>query len=122
MEKLEELEQNISYMESVQFLTQKDWENIKEIKSKLGDRFCRDCGYCLPCSQGIDIPKINFIKVYYDQFPFSKFKDAGRSEAVKKVDDCIGYGECEEKSPYSLNIIEMTRENRDFYLDKTRAR
>ncbi len=122
MEKLEELEQNISYMESTQPLTPKDWENIRGIKSKLGDRFCRDCGYCLPCPQGIDIPKINFIKVYYDQFPFGEFKNAERSEAVKKVDDCIECGECEEKCPYSLNIIEMIRENRDFYLDKIRPR
>ncbi len=118
MEKLEELKQNIAYMEDNSGLKEKDWEEIKKIRQKLGEKFCRDCGYCLPCPQGINIPKVNFIKVYYDQFPLEDFIDDEREKEARKVDNCIECGECEEKCPYNLNIIDMLKENRDFYLEK----
>ena len=93
-----------------------DLKIIKEIKEELGDRFCRSCGYCLPCDQGINIPEVNFIKVYFKQFSFDRVVNPERTREVEQVDDCIECGECIESCPYSLEIIDMIKENRDYYL------
>jgi len=118
MESYSELRQNIEYVSSGESLNSSDRKRIEEIRNELGDKFCRGCSYCMPCDQGIDICEINFIKVFYKQFPTEKFLTPERTEKVEKVDDCIECGKCEEKCPYHLNIIEMLKENRDFYMKK----
>jgi Fe-S oxidoreductase len=34
---------------------------------------------------------------------------------VEHVDECIECGKCIERCPYSLEIIDMLKENRDYY-------
>ncbi|MGM0365572.1 MAG: aldo/keto reductase [Actinomycetota bacterium] len=119
-ESVAELVQNIGHMESDESLSDGDWEKIESIKKKLGDKFCRGCRYCMPCPQGLDIYEFNFIKVYYDQFPIDVFLDAGRTEEMERLEQCDQCGQCEEKCPYGLDIMDMMRENRDFYMQKLR--
>jgi len=113
-----ELAQNMGHMESDVALSEQDREKIAAIRQKLGDKFCRGCRYCMPCPQGIDINELNFIKVFYVQFPIDRFLTPQRTMKVEKLDECTQCGQCEEKCPYSLDIMEMMYENRDFYMQK----
>jgi predicted aldo/keto reductase-like oxidoreductase len=82
---------------------------------ELGQTFCRRCGYCLPCTVGIDIPStfivdnqaraaekrgetriLEIIRKQYNMFPI-------------KADACVEDGVCEERCPYSLPIMEMLK-------------
>jgi len=116
IERSSELKQNLKHLEDRQSLSPGDWEKIKEIKDELGKKFCRGCGYCQGCDQGIDIVQVNFIKILHKQFPDEKLLEPVVSREIEKVDDCIECGKCEDKCPYNLNIIEMLKENRDYYI------
>ena len=51
-----EVEENAKVYEIDSKLTEDEIKKIEEIKNSLGTEFCRRCGYCAPCPQGIDIP------------------------------------------------------------------
>ena len=86
-------------------------------KNELGKKFCRDCGYCMPCPQGINIPWINFIKINLKRLKNDLIVNKKKLEEVNKVYNCIECKECEEKCPYNLNIIDMLKENQKFYYE-----
>jgi predicted aldo/keto reductase-like oxidoreductase len=111
-----ELEEDLELINTTGSLDEDDKKRIKEIKSELGDKFCRGCGYCMPCSQEINISDINFIKLFFKQFDYDNVVTPIRDVEVEKVEDCIECGECIERCPYDLDIIDMIKENRDYYL------
>ncbi len=115
MQSKRELEENLKLVRIRDPIDDNDLKIMKEIKEELGDKFCRGCGYCMPCCQGIDIVQANFVKVFFKQFPFEKVVKPERTKQIEQVDECIECGECIERCPYSLEIIDMIRENRDYY-------
>jgi uncharacterized protein len=116
MQSRRELAENLKLINTSDSLNDEDCRIIASIKTDLGNRFCRDCGYCLPCTSGINIPEINFIKVFFKQLTHDKVINPERTEAVSMVDECTECGKCEERCPYDLNIIDMIKENRDYYI------
>ena len=71
MQSMGELKQNLIYIAKDDKLTKADFKRIKELSEELGTKFCRGCGYCMPCEEkGIEITDINFIEVYYKQFKY----------------------------------------------------
>jgi uncharacterized protein len=72
---------------------------------------CTGCKYCMPCPQGIDIPKI------MDSLYFAKvwgLTESGKETYAhvgnKKADACIGCGVCESKCTQKLKIAEAMDE------------
>ena len=115
MQSKSELEENIELIKTKSHIDDSDRKSMREIEEELGDKFCRGCGYCMPCNQGIDIVQVNFMKVLFNQFPFDEVVNPKKTKIVEQVDECIECGECIEKCPYSLEIIDMIKENRDYY-------
>ncbi len=115
MQSIKELEENLELIRIKEPINDSDLKIMEEIKEELGDKFCRGCGYCMPCSQGIDILQVNFLKVFFKQFSFDRVVNPERTKVVEQVDECIECGECIERCPYSLEIIDMIKENRDYY-------
>ncbi len=81
---------------------------FKEAKS-LGEEFCRRCGYCLPCPQGIDIPVQFLMEGYYSRYNLQKWAKDRYNAMEIKASDCIECGQCESKCPYDLPIIKMLK-------------
>lgn len=82
-------------------------KNAREKVVKLGDGFCRNCGYCQPCEVGIPIAWVFRLHHYYKDFGLKE--SAIREYAVdvgKKGDLCKRCGECLPKCPYNINIPE----------------
>ena len=81
----------------------------------LGQTFCRRCGYCMPCTVGIDIPN-TFIADTQARAAIAR-GDTRILEVVRKgyamvevkADQCLDDGVCEERCPYHLPIGEMMR-------------
>lgn len=113
-----ELDQNITHIKARRPMSSGDWKRVSEIRKRLGQKFCRGCRYCMPCPQGLNIYEFNFIKVYYRQLSIDQFLDPQRTRELQKLDQCTRCAQCEEKCPYSLQIMDMMRQNRDFYMQK----
>ena len=78
-----------------------------QVRKELGTQFCRRCGYCAPCPNGIDIPQ-NFLMANYAR----KYGLAGWAEARYKAmpyhaGSCVMCGACEKRCPYNLPIRDM---------------
>ena len=93
-----------------------DAESLKQIKDRIGEGFddlCTQCGYCLPCPMGIEIPKLmesynNKILGNADQDVINRLKwHWGMTpDAAAK---CVECGKCEGKCTQHLPIIERLK-------------
>ena len=95
--------------EIFQPLTDADLEECQKIRNELGSQFCRRCGYCAPCPQGINIPQ-NFLMVnYLRKYGLADWAKARYYAMEKTAKDCVGCGTCETRCPYDLPIREMLK-------------
>ncbi|MCW4036342.1 MAG: aldo/keto reductase [Candidatus Bathyarchaeota archaeon] len=114
IEKVEEIEEIIGIVNGSWELTRDEHRRIEEIHDKLGTRFCRQCLYCMPCPQGVNIWFLMITQGMFRLWPLDKFFE-WMKEPVESGSNCIQCGECEQKCPYHLPIREMIKENIDFY-------
>lgn len=90
-------------------LTEKDRNEISSIVEKLGTEFCRRCGYCLPCSEKIDIPTMFLFEGYLKRYKLGQWSKDRYSKIENTASKCTECGICETRCPYNLPIIEMMR-------------
>lgn len=90
-------------------MTEEEKDKLAKEASTLGAEFCRRCGYCLPCPEGIDIPTNFLMEGYYTRYNLQDWS-RGRYEGMSpRADDCVECGICETKCPYDLPIIKMLK-------------
>ena len=74
----------------------------------LGEPYCRQCGYCLPCPGEMNIPAILRMERTCD---FFGLKEWVRVEEIGKLEvhpeRCEGCGVCEPRCPFDLPIRQM---------------
>ena len=94
-------------------------ERSAEENQKMMDLYCTGCKYCMPCPQNVNIPHIfqamNYYKVWdLKEHAKNSYKEIGEVDWVKgeKADACVECGECEEKCPQHIPIIEQLKESR----------
>jgi predicted aldo/keto reductase-like oxidoreductase len=85
------------------------FDRVREKYKELCPIPCTKCGYCMPCPNGVDIPR-NFA-VYNEGVMYDK-PDRAREgynnwmPEEKRASQCIQCRECEEKCPQSIVISE----------------
>jgi len=107
---LEELEENVAAVDRLPELTP---ERLRQLEAKIEssmDSICTGCGYCLPCPEGIEIPK------YMDAY--NLFLLGGTAKDVKDrlkwhwgldlmpLDRCTECRTCEETCTQYVPILE----------------
>ena len=98
-----EILQNVSIQKSP--LTEEEQAKCDGLRVTLGNSFCRRCGYCAPCSVGIDIPTCFTFQNYLKNYDLASWASE-RYESMKvKADACIKCGKCLERCPYELDIV-----------------
>ena len=116
MSTMEHVDENLKIAQSEEFLTEQDLEAIAQVQSFFKDRLkagCTDCGYCLPCPQGVVIPKnLAYLNSYFltdsdEARARSKYYFQTQVSPEESFTSCIGCGECEEKCPQHLPISEL---------------
>ncbi len=92
-------------------LSDDDRREIKRIRNEVGNRFCRRCGYCLPCPAEIPIPVALNMLSFIRRFPPETVLGAGFSRVAAKAAACLQCGSCEIRCPYQLPIRDMLIES-----------
>lgn len=109
MDKIEQVIENSSVGKDVRPLTDEERAIIMKEAEELGSEFCRRCGYCAPCPQGIDIPTQFVLEGYYLRYDLKDWAKERYEKLQHKASDCIECGQCEPKCPYDLPIRQMLK-------------
>ncbi|HHY13638.1 MAG TPA: aldo/keto reductase [Thermoanaerobacterales bacterium] len=106
MDTVEQVIENATAANDVS-LTDKERQELLATAKELGQSFCRRCGYCLPCSEGINIPYMFLVEAYYTRYDLKDWATQRYLTQDKTAGDCIKCGICETRCPYELPIMEM---------------
>lgn len=95
---------------AVGFLSDEERALIREVREayqSLSLIPCTGCDYCLPCPEGVNIPRI--LQIYNDSIMYDKpeYGINGYNNWIpdeKKADRCQDCGECEESCPQKIPI------------------
>ena len=109
MAEIAELDQNLSAVNDTTPLSEAELAKIDAIRKELGTQFCRRCGYCAPCTVGINIPNMFVFEGYLERYGLADWAKGRYDTQAKTASDCIGCGICETRCPYSLPIREMLK-------------
>lgn len=107
MEKLEEVKVNSQVSKDSLTLTAEEMTEIEAIKAELNENFCRRCGYCMPCSEGINIPTQFIFEGYYSRYNLKEWASERYHAQSVDASACMSCGECEPRCPYNLPIRQM---------------
>lgn len=126
MNSMDQVEENLKIANEAHpnMLTDQELNITKKAKSIFEKKVkvnCTNCGYCLPCPSGVNIPE-NFAKYNdYSLFGSSEMMDLYKfnyhtfvpeQEQAKVCREC---GICEEHCPQGINIIDQLKEVKEFY-------
>ena len=113
----EELDEWLSFFEKDAVMTDEIRAFIeKERKSLMGD-FCRGCGYCMPCTVGIQINNCARMSQLIRRSPSKNFLSEEWQQNMLKIDECVDCGLCKSKCPYGLDTPNLLRKNLADYKD-----
>lgn len=109
MATLEEVEQNTRAAELTGPLTDEEEAAVAAVRAQLSGNFCRRCGYCAPCTVGIDIPGLFVLEGYLRHYDLEGWARQRYAANAVKASACIGCGQCEARCPYDLPIREKLK-------------
>jgi len=113
MSTLEQVQENIASADrsGPGTLTAEELALIARVRDKyreLAPIPCTGCEYCQPCPSGVKIPRI--FEIYNDAIMYGTMEQArmfyGWLQEEERADRCAACGECEEKCPQDIAIIE----------------
>jgi len=107
MDSVEQVVENAKVGEGPLEPSEEDLAKIERVKERWEGAFCRRCGYCMPCPNGLNIPFLFLIEAYYARYDLKGWALERLAGLEKKYADCVGCGECVERCPYDLKIPDM---------------
>ncbi len=110
-----ELDEWLSYMEDTPQYSGEIKEFIENEKKSLSGDFCRGCGYCMPCTVGIQINQCNRMSLMLRRSTSAGWLSEYWQSEMEKVSQCIECGACMPRCPYGLNIPELLKKNLEDY-------
>ena len=110
MDEEKQVEENLNVGINYIPLSEDEKEAIDKVKRELGTKFCRRCGYCLPCPQGIDIPAAFLMEGYFTRYDLTEWAQSRYDALPHKASECIECGACEPRCPYNLQIRDMLKD------------
>ncbi|MFA6508431.1 MAG: aldo/keto reductase [Treponemataceae bacterium] len=84
-------------------------EIIEHDRVELAGAFCRGCGYCLPCPEGIEINVASRITLLMRRMPVAPFVGSQWRAKMELIENCKECGQCAARCPYELDPPSMLK-------------
>ena len=110
-----ELDEWLSYMDNTPTYDAEIEAFVESERKELMGEFCRGCGYCMPCTVGIQINNCNRMSLMLRRAPSESWLSEYWQKEMERIEDCIGCGACLSKCPYELEIPTLLRKNLEDY-------
>ena len=107
----EELDEWLSFFKKDATMTDEIKAFIEEERKSLMGDFCRGCGYCMPCTVGIQINNCARMSQLIRRSPSKNFLSEEWQQNMLKIDECVDCGLCKSKCPYGLDTPNLLRKN-----------
>ena len=114
MNTIEMVEENCASASHERPLTEAEYEQIRDIverNEKLAELYCTGCNYCQPCPEEINIPRIFEAMNYHRIWGMTEHARGMYGKLEPNAEACVECGECEEKCPQNILIIEQLKES-----------
>lgn len=124
VQKETELDEFLSYIENPPVLNEELAAVIEKDRKELAGDFCRGCGYCMPCPQGIEIPTCARMSLLIRRAPLTVYLNEENQRKMARIHSCIHCNHCSSHCPYGLDTPALLEENlRDYedFLEKRKA-
>ena len=106
-----ELDEFLSYISAPPVLTDELGAVIGKDRAELQGNFCRGCGYCMPCPQGIVINMCARATLMIKRAPVEMMLSQSGKDMMKKIEDCTECGQCAAQCPYGLDTPALLQQN-----------
>ena len=110
-----ELDEFLSYIDNPPVMTDEIREFIEKEKKELSSDFCRGCGYCMPCPEGIEIPTAARMSLLLRRAPQAMNLTPEAREKMKLIENCRHCDACKKKCPYNLDVPTLLAKNYEDY-------
>ena len=110
-----ELDEFLSYQDTPPAMTEELKNKIEKDRKELSGEFCRGCGYCMPCPEGIEINNCARMSLMLRRSPQTGWLSPQWQEKMKKIENCRHCGACMKKCPYGLNTPKLLEKNYEDY-------
>lgn len=117
----EQVRENCATASRKEALSAAELEGIEKTlieNQRLSELYCTGCEYCLPCPNGVAIPRIfsamNMHRVWgLTEHARHRYSRLGpqNEKGHMAADACTECGQCEEKCPQKIKIIEQLKES-----------
>ena len=110
-----ELDEFLSYIDNPPTMTPDITEFIANDKKDLAGDFCRGCGYCMPCPEGIEINTVARMSLLLRRAPATMNLTKEVQEKMMRIEKCRNCDNCKKKCPYGLDTPTLLRKNLEDY-------
>ena len=108
IQKMEELQEWLAVAKENPSMDEELAEVIRKDRQELAGSFCRSCGYCMPCTVGIEIRNCARMNMLLRRSPWQQY-----------MTDCVNCRICVSKCPYGLDqpslLKYMLKDYNEFY-------
>ena len=110
-----ELAEWLAFFEKDAEMTDEIRSIIEKDKEDLSGDFCRGCGYCMPCTVGIQINNCARMSQLIRRAPSASFLGEEWQGLMGKIEECVDCGLCKSRCPYGLDTPNLLRKNYEDY-------
>lgn len=115
VQRAREIDEWLSCMDDTPEMTDEIRQFIEQEQENLAGDFCRGCGYCMPCPQGISIRDCARMSLMVRRAPSENWLTEKWQAEMKKIETCINCRQCTTKCPYQLDTPELLKKNLEDY-------
>ena len=117
IQRLEELEEWVAAAREDVHMDQKLAAFIEKDRQEFSGGFCRSCGYCMPCPNGIDIRDCARMNMLLRRSPWQRYFTPEWKAKMENIRKCTECGLCKSCCPYGLNTPELLKYMQKDYLE-----